>query len=431
MKRLQILRLPMAVFVLALLVRILYNISVARDYTPVFDAALYNTLARNLVDHGCYCLYNFHQSVSRPPLWPFVMALIYSLAGKEPFYARLFYCLLGSGTCVIVFLFARDLFGRKVALFSGILAAFYPCLFIYDGWLYSESLYTFLLTACVYMLYRLQSMGSFMPLSIKQHWFSHAWLVLLRGRWAWAIMCGVVVGLAALTRPNGLFLTGVVAVWGVVVTRAKIPGWKIVLQNVLVIICVAALIVLPWTYRNYQVTRTFVFVSLGAGEVLKGAYNDVAFSRNGQWSPLDHSSSHDSPGYTPGSDAKDTSLALTWIRTHLSALPYLLGVHFLDMWIPYTYSHGLAFEERSVSEQISIMMIVLIYATNIFVMAAATLGLICTWKRHRQRLLVVYLLLAFIIAQNVVFYGDMRFRAPIEPMLVLLAGGVIRNLPPF
>lgn len=421
MKHPQIIRPAMAVFIAALLVRILYNISIARNYKPVFDAALYDTLARNVVDHGCYCLYSFHQSVSRPPLWPFIMALIYFFAGKETFYARLFYCFLGSGTCVIVYFFARDVFGRRAACFSGILAAFYPCLFIYDGWLYSESLSTFFLTACVYVLYKLQYMPPFKPFSPAQHWLSRAWLTFLRQRWT--IICGILVGAAALTRPNGVFLIAMMALWGVMVIRAKVLASKIILQYALIITCIAALLVLPWTYRNYQVTHKFVLVSFGLGEVLKGAYNDAALNSDGQWNPPVRSYDHDSPGYTPANDVEDTSTALTWIRTHLSALPYLLGLHFLTMWIPYTYSHGLAFEESSVSQQISMMMVLLIYATTIFVMATAILGLIRTWKRHRQQLLVVYLLLAFIIGQNVIFYSDMRFRAPIEPMLVLLAGG--------
>jgi hypothetical protein len=38
---------------------------------------------------------------------------------------------------------------------------------------------------------------------------------------------------------------------------------------------------------------------------------------------------------------------------------------------------------------------------------------------------VVYLTLAMTILMNVISYGDMRFRAPIEPLLVLLAGGFV------
>lgn len=421
MKHLNIIRPPTFVFILALIVRILYNSTIARNYTPIYDAAIYNTLARNLIDRGCFCLYGTHPSFSRPPLWPFVMAIIYFFAGKVPFYAQLFYCFLGAGTCVIIYLFTRDLFGRRAALFSGILAAVYPCLFIYDGWLYTESLYIFILTACVYLLYKLQFLPPARLSSSGSRWFSHSWQMLRQQRVA--IGCGFLIGLAALARPNGIFLIALVAIWGIVIIRAKILPWKYVLQNFLIIVCLAALIILPWTYRNYLVTHKFVFISMGLGEVLKGAYNDGTLYGNGQWLPPPHSINHDAQGYTLANDTEDTLTALSWIRKHLSALPYLLSLHFLIMWIPYSYSHGLAFEEQTVSPQIFMMMVILIYVTAIFVMVTAALGLLFTWKQHRQHLPVVYLLLAFIIGQNVIFYSDMRFRAPIEPMLVLLSGG--------
>ena len=423
MKQWRSVRLSVVIYLVALVVRVVYNITVARNYIPMFDAALYNTLAHNLVDRGCYCLYGLQQSVSRPPLWPFVIALIYTLAGKVLFYVQVFYSFLGAGTCVIVFLFTRDLFGHKAAVFSGTLASVYPCLFVYDGWLYTESLYTFFLTAFVYSLYKLQYTPRLPSYSIQLNRTKRAWLMFLQRRWA--IACGILIGLAALTRPNGIFLIGLVVVWGIFVMRAKILAWKIVLRDVLIILCLAVLLVLPWTYRNYQITHTFVPVSTGIGEVLKGVYNDNALKANGQWSPPPHSTSHDFSGYTPANDAQDTSTAFTWIGTHLSALPYLLGLHFLNMWIPYTYSHGLAFEESSVSSQTFLLMVVLIYVTAIFVIASAVFGLICTWKRRRQQLLAVYLLLACIIGQNMIFYGDMRFRAPIEPVLVVLAGGAM------
>ena len=426
MKQWRSVRLPVVIYLVALVVRVVYNITVARSYIPMFDAALYNTLAHSLVDHSCYCLYDLQQAVSRPPLWPFVIALIYTFAGKVLLYVQIFYCFLGAGTCVIIFLFTRDLFGQKAALFSGLLASFYPCLFIYDGWLYTESLYTFFLTAFVYSLYKVQYTSILSSYSIKLNWLKRIRFMFLQRRWA--IACGILIGLAALTRPNGIFLIGLVIVWAAFIVRAKILAWKIALHNALIILCIAALLVLPWTYRNYQVTHAFVLVSTGMGEVLKGVYNDNALNGNGQWNPPPHSTSHDSPGYTPANDTQDTSTALTWIGRHLSALPYLFSLHFLSMWIPYTYSHGLAFEESSVSPQTFLLMVVLIYVTAIFVVASAICGLICTWKRYKAQLLVVYLLLAFIIGQNIIFYGDMRFRAPIEPTLVLLAGGAMWGL---
>jgi 4-amino-4-deoxy-L-arabinose transferase-like glycosyltransferase len=428
MKRLQPYKPAAGVFVLALLVRILYNPTIARHYTLAYDANLYDMLGRHLVNNGCYCLYDHTPSVSRPPLWPFILAFIYALAGEHELFGRLFYCLLGSGTCVLIYFFSRDLFGKRIALVSGVIAAIYPCLFIYDGWLYTESLYTFLLTAFTYTLYRLQlhytSFSKWPP--AEKSWLKRAGQSLLHHRWS--LLCGLIAGLSALARPNGVFLLGMVILWAIVIILTKVEGWKTVLKDTTLIICIAVIIILPWTYRNYQVSHGFVLVSTGVGEVLSGAYNDIVVHGDptirGLWRPTPGSKRHDDVNYTLKNESADTARALTWIRTHISELPYLLSLHFLNMWTPYTYSHGLAFEETIGTLKYHLM-VDLIKISAPLVIFFALLGLLFTWKRYRHQLLTVYLLVALVILQNILFYGDMRFRAPIEPMLVLMAGGAL------
>jgi hypothetical protein len=57
----------------------------------------------------------------------------------------------------------------------------------------------------------------------------------------------------------------------------------------------------------------------------------------------------------------------------------------------------------------------------VFLLAA--LGLVVTWRRKWRYLLPVYLTIGLTILENVAFYGSPRFRAPIEPLLVVLVGG--------
>jgi 4-amino-4-deoxy-L-arabinose transferase-like glycosyltransferase len=415
-----------SVFFLALLVRIVYNVTVAADYQPLFDAALYDTIARHIVNDHCYCLDPLYSTVSRPPLWPFIIAIIYFFAGQQEFYARLFYCFLGSIICVLVYLLAKDLFGRRVALLTGIVAAIYTGLFIYDGWLYSESLYTFCLTAFTYSLYRLQHSPFLGKGSEKKKFSPTFWRQQLQiVRPGWVILCGILIGLAALTRPNGIFLLGLVYVWAVLVVLTHIISWKIVVKDVLIITCITLIIIAPWTYRNYRVTHSFVLVSTGMGEVLLGAYNDnVVYGDpivRGMWRLPAGSVNHDMPNYTPANDRADTKHALSWMSRHIPATLSLLGLHLRNMWIPYTYSHGLPIEEfpHRPSSQIVIDMIT---TMSIFIFSFAAFGFFITRKRWKH-LLVVYLLIALTIVQNMVFYGDMRFRSSIEPFLVLFAGG--------
>src|SRR5229473_1204253 len=145
------------VFGLALLIRVIYNLTVGKHYLVEYDAHYYYDLAVGMIKYHCYCSVANTPSIARAPLWPYIMYIIFSVLGTtQDIYARLFLSVLGSGTCVIVYLFAQELFGRRIALIAGAIAAVYPGLFINDGWLYSESVYTFFLTAFAYSFYRFQ-----------------------------------------------------------------------------------------------------------------------------------------------------------------------------------------------------------------------------------------------------------------------------------
>jgi 4-amino-4-deoxy-L-arabinose transferase-like glycosyltransferase len=212
---------------LLFLIRLLYNLIVAQRYFAHYDAALYNHIAYNIAYHHCFCLYPNQPTVSRPPLWPFILSILYFLSpqgnsqlidtGQQVFYGRLLYSFIGSITCVLVYLFARKLFGIRIALMSGVFAAIYPGLFIYDGWLYTETLYTFFLTAFLYSLFRLQTTA----------------------RRRWIIVSGLFLGLTTLTRPNGPILFFMLVFWCFTLIAAKVLSWQTAIKNILAITSIA------------------------------------------------------------------------------------------------------------------------------------------------------------------------------------------------
>lgn len=414
---------------LAFVVRLVYNLTAAGPYRPTYDAALYDMLARNLLNRHCYCLFGSHLTVSRAPLWPWIMSLIYAVTGEHEFYARLFFCVVGSGTCLIVYWFARDLFGVRAAAVAGVIAATYTGLFLYDGWLYTESLFTFCVTGFTYALYRLQSAGSLEgagPEGAALGIWRGVWRAVVQHRWA--ILCGLFAGAASLTRPNGVALLGVLGVWAAILIWAHIRPRREVLRNTLLAMVIAVVLIAPWTYRNYTVAHAFIPVETGLGEVMLGAYNDtVAFGPlavRGVWRLPPGALNHDDLRYTPETDHEYSARALLWIRSHPLVVPYLWGLHLTMMWIPYTYGHGLAIEE-SPSRVSSYVTWALIFVESIPVFLFAALALRTTWRRWHRALLPVYLMFAVTVVQNVVLYSTMRFRAPIEPLLVLLVSGLV------
>src|SRR5260370_29481543 len=59
----------------------------------------------------------------------------------------------------------------------------------------------------------------------------------------------------------------------------------------------------------------------------------------------------------------------------------------------------------------------------VFILAA--FGLVVTWRRKWRQLMFIYLVIGLTIGECLIFYGSSRFRAPIEPMLVILLSGGI------
>jgi 4-amino-4-deoxy-L-arabinose transferase-like glycosyltransferase len=205
------------------------------------------------------------------------MYLLFTVLGTtQNLAARLFLCLLGSGTCVLVSLFARDLFGRRIGLMTGAIAAIYPGLFLYDGWLYAESVYTFFLTAFAYALYRFQRSAPSSAVSMEPR-VDPGWRPRLR-LMGWPVVAGISLVQASFDRPNGPLLLGVVFAWAIIMIGAKIMPWRVVLSGSLVITILTIVLIAPWAWRNYRITHQFIPIATGSGIVLSGAYNNAALT---------------------------------------------------------------------------------------------------------------------------------------------------------
>src|SRR5579872_6166431 len=113
-KRLQHYLLILAVFCFALLVRIIYNVTVGKGYIANYDSSTYEKIALHMLNEHCFCLNPMDATVGRAPLWPSVIASIYAVLGHKNIFVRFFLCFIGAGTCVLVSLFSRDIFGRRV-----------------------------------------------------------------------------------------------------------------------------------------------------------------------------------------------------------------------------------------------------------------------------------------------------------------------------
>jgi 4-amino-4-deoxy-L-arabinose transferase-like glycosyltransferase len=315
---------------------------------------------------------------------------------------------VGSVTGLLTSEMARDLFGRRTAILAGLIAATYPQLFLFDTWLYSESLATCLFAAsCLATMQVVQR-----PIG-----------------WRW-VLVGILIGITALVRPNGIYgLIAVVAWAAAVVWRRPVLAKRAVLAAGLIVLgCIA--ILAPGTVRNFVVTAgAFVPLSSGGGIVLAGAYSNAAYETSGfrgNWV---------NPANNPYMDAEDRSVAdsfskngfscwgrcevvrdqaftqmgLRWLRTHLNLIPRLL-----------TLREGMFWQPASPLDEAGMKIlrpVAIGYPT--LVIALALPGLLALLRRRQGTSALIFIIYgATVIAGGLVFYGSPRMRSSLEPFLV-------------
>ena len=243
----------------ALLIRLGF-VHATPGYQPVDDARDYDGHAVSIAQgDGFSDELAYHRPTAfRPPAYPYLLGAVYRLAGVERaatprrvHTARIAQAAIGTVAVGLTGLLAAQLWGPAVALVALALAAVYVPLITMSGVVMSEPL------SVVFML------GSLMA-ALRHRRSPH--------RYRWALLAGLLGGVAILTRANNmiLLLPLAFAVWD----RPR-RSWR-ALGPPAALLVVAALAVTPWTIRNAVKLHAFVPVSTQLGSALAGTYNDAA-----------------------------------------------------------------------------------------------------------------------------------------------------------
>lgn len=400
------------IFTCALAVRVTYNLTIARHYVPAGDAREYVLLGQRLVAGQCYCLWGAgHPTTYRTPGFPLFLAAVFAVVGNSTLAARLALSVVGAATCVITGLIARELFGARAALVAGLIAATYPQLFINDAWLYSESLATFLFASSCLAVMR---------------------VVRRPPGWRW-LGVGVLLGLTALTRPNGVYALGATLACVALTIARRRADWRRGALVAALLVLGFVVVVGPWTARNAFVTHgTFVPFSTGEGIVIAGVYTDAAYAgpnmwqawinpwRNPTWNAADRQLLASFPANCWGPcevvrDQATAAVGMRWAGAHLVSLPWLVVLRWVQLWIP---ASGPNDGGVPIWRPFAV-----VYPALVIVLA--WVGCFRLRRRWQGDALVPLLFAASVIAGCLIFYGSPRMRAPIEPLLVAFASGAL------
>lgn len=241
-------------------------IAATAEYVPAHDDRRYARLACSIVVAGQYSMRTpqttrdgcgpmpagaNEPTAFRAPAYAFFLAGVHAVGDASPggFWTdgRVANALLGTLVVALVGLIALQVWGRRVAIAAVALCAVDLPLILVGGPLLSETLFVALVLAAVAAALRCRTAG--------------------RPLW-WAAGAGALAGAATLTRPAGLVLLLPLAL--TVATRPRRPGAAVAL------VIAAALTIAPWTARNLVEMHAFIPVNTQVGSWLAGTYNEQA-----------------------------------------------------------------------------------------------------------------------------------------------------------
>lgn len=258
--RLPVYKIILIIFFIAFLSGCFWSFpTLGQPLIPGGDDGLYDRVALNILKDGDFSREVGGVITELDPLYPIFLAGIYSVFGHNWDAVRVIQIILFALIAVIIFLLAKDLFNRKIAIYSGLLAALFYPLAGYSGRLHREVFLASLVVFLIYCLYKAQLSG-------KKKWF---------------VFSGIVLGLAILTKSIIYFFPLLVVGNFLIVYRKKFFTKK-VLFSIFLFIFSLGIVLAPWLAKDYHPERASLGVQGGGTlmarasliEALRGEYGE-------------------------------------------------------------------------------------------------------------------------------------------------------------
>lgn len=344
------------------------------------------------------------QTAKLPPFFTLLMAACSAVGFKSFFAHRVWSAILGSVAVPVAAMLGREVSGRKVGMLAAVLVAVYPNMWLSDGLVMSETISPIMAMLVVWAGYRMLRQ----PTPRR------------------AAVLGVAIGFAALTRDELILLAVLVLLPVALLARQRTVGEKLKLAVVGGICTV--LVIAPWVGFNLSRFSHRALISDQFGLTVAAANCDSSW--HGQlrayWSmPCALASATGVKGDESAVDPVALRKGLRYIGRHLGGLPSLefdrLGRTF-GFYRPLDQIHFDSFIEGR-PELWSFVGLGMFYGFA----AGSVVGAVLL----RRRGVPVFPMIAVgidVIVAVLLTYGQTRFRASLEPMLVILTSVVIVGL---
>ena len=338
-----------------------------------------------------------------PPLYAGLVAAVYRLLGTETFLATLALQVLNaiatSMTVLFVFLIARRVGGVRAAWIAALLAAINPMLIGFTTYIWDTNVFCFGVVFGVWLAIHLSDKPIGWP----------GWLGF-----------GLYLGALALLNPALTIAYPLLVLWPL----SKTHGWRFraMLGPIGMTLCGWLVAVMPWTVRNYvhfgelMYIRSGLMHELWLGVCPEADTNPAAIFR--RQSPLqDGEAQHRIASIGEQAYIKECS---RHARAAISANPWrfvrLVALRTTDYWAGTLFSHrrpgGTGWPQSPTRLAVMLFLQIEGFAIVVCLLARRKISPDLRW------LLAIVLLFSLVYC---VTHVQLRFRAPIEPIMAVLA----------
>lgn len=343
--------------------------------------------------YGWYGLVDLDEGSFMPPLYVAVVLFSRMLFTSTPWLAiQILQAFLSAGTCVVVYLIGREVFTELVGIVASLLFCVYPPALGYTLDIQSVVWETFLAVLLV-----------------------HVCISWRRSRsWKSAMLIGFVWGLGVLSRANLLLLAPFLLIWMILS-----DGRKAAVQFSAVF-CTLMLVLGPWALRNYSVHGDFVLVSTNGGFNFfmgnnENAAGTVYQSLGDVWKQHPGLAKELAQLNEVERDGRLYQEGIKFIQTHPKEAFSLALRKFVYFWwfVPEFLKRGVT----SGYPRYFGLIYVLSYAV---ILPLSLLGFVLSIREYEE-LIIIYALLLIQTLVSTAFVAGIRFRAVVEPLLIILA----------
>lgn len=407
------LRIALAVcFALGLLVRLVVWAETGALQPRITDEQQYTQIAENIRAGNGFAWAPGQPTSIRPPLYPGLLAATWTLAGRTDFQAvRMIQILLSLATAILVYWLGATLWSKEAGALAAAICWLYPSLIFYDSLILTETLFTFALVA-------------FVAATVK---------LMRTPRALFAAVCGLTLGLAALTRsvlwPLPLILCPALMLMLVASWPRRIALASLVLAGY-------AVVVGPWAVRNTRLQHvTTVVDTMGGMNLRMGNYEYTPDDR--MWDAVSlrgeknwvHGISDDlgSGEITEGQKEKWAQRkAIEYMRSHPGETLRRSLIKFADFWgLEREFMAGAQqgfFAPPKWFELLASAAILLAYAV---VAALGAAGIWMAAPRDKRSHAILLLPVLVLIAAHTIVFGHSRYHLPIVPIFGLYAAALV------